>query len=123
MSPSRLIAVIVLMLTAACASTAASTAGDPIARGDSKTVTEAELATAIHLNLYDYVVAERPRWLRTSRGLPLVIFMDETRLGDATTLKSLTTGSVRMLRYFEASAAQQKFAGRDIGTVIQVITK
>jgi len=123
MSPSRLIAAVVLTLSAACASNAASTPGDSITRGDSKTVTTAELAAATQLNLYDYVVAERPRWLNTYRGLPLVIFVDDTRLGDATTLKSLTTGSVRMLRYFEASAAQQKFSGSDIGTVIQVITK
>jgi hypothetical protein len=30
---------------------------------------------------------------------------------------------VRMVRYYEPSAAQQKFSGRDIGAVIQVVIK
>ena len=122
---ARLLAGIACAASAACApaATTGGAGGPPPARGDSKTVTESELAVATQLNLYDYVAAERPRWLATSRGLPLVIFVDDTRLGGAATLRTLTTGTVRMLRYFEASAAQQRFNGRDIGTVIQVITR
>jgi hypothetical protein len=121
----RLLAGIAFSASAACTPTvAAGGAGGSVpARSDSKTVTESELAVATQLNLYDYVAAERPRWLATTRGLPLVIFLDDTRLGGAATLRTLTTSSVRMLRYFEASAAQQKFNGRDIGTVIQVLTR
>jgi hypothetical protein len=126
MRPSRLLLALSLACGGACAP-AASSGGTAPVRGDSKTVTASELAVATQLNLYDYVAAERPRWLKGSglngRALPLVIFLDDTRLGSAPTLKSLTTGSVRMLRYFEASAAQQKFTGRDIGPVIQVITR
>ncbi|HET7187171.1 MAG TPA: hypothetical protein VFI52_03410 [Gemmatimonadaceae bacterium] len=122
---ARLLAGIAFAASVACAPVAGvgGAGGTAPVRGDSKTVTENELAVATQLNLYDYVAAERPRWLATSRKLPLVIFVDDTRLGDAATLRTLTTGSVRMLRFFEASAAQQKFNGRDIGTVIQVITK
>lgn len=121
----RLLAGIAFALSAGCAPVAAGggSGGSSPTRGDSKTVTEGELSVATQLNLYDYVAAERPRWLVTTRGLPLVIYLDDTRLGGAATLRTLTTGSVRMLRYYEASAAQQKFNGRDIGTVIQVITK
>jgi hypothetical protein len=96
------------------------------ARGDSRTITEGELSTATQLNLYDYVAAQRPRWLRISSSLsrtPLLVFVEDTRLGDARTLKTLTTGTVRLVRYYEASAAQQKFSGRDIGPVIQVFLK
>jgi hypothetical protein len=123
---SRLLPGLALAVGAACgpAASGASTA----ARGDTKTVTESELAVATQLNLFDYVAAERPRWLRgpgtlNGRALPIVIYMDDARLGGTETLKTLTTSSVRMLRYYEASAAQQKFTGRDIGPVIQVITK
>ncbi len=116
-----------LVIGAGCAPAAAGGGGAPT-RGDAKTVTESELAVATQINLYDYVAAERPRWLRGSSSLsgtasPLVVFMDDTRLGGVQTLKSLTTSSARMLRYFEASAAQQKFNGRDIGPVIQVIIR
>jgi hypothetical protein len=114
-----------LALGTACAS--AASPGAATSRGDSKTVSEDELAGAVHLNLYDYVAAERPRWLRATptagRTLPVVVFMDDTRLGDVQLLRTLTSSTVRMLRYFEASAAQQKFNGRDLGPVIQVITK
>ncbi|HET9011641.1 MAG TPA: hypothetical protein VFN38_07475 [Gemmatimonadaceae bacterium] len=123
MSVLRLLTALAFIGTAACAPATASAGNDTPPRGDSKTVTEAELAVATQLNLYDYVAAERPRWLRVSRGLPLVIYVEDTRLGGPSTLKTLTTNTVRMLRYYEASAAQAKFSGRDIGTVIQVIIK
>ena len=93
-------------------------------RGDSKTVTESELASAVQLNVYDYIAAQRPNWFRQGgRSLPLVVFLDDARLGGPQVLKTLTTGSIRMLRYFEASAAQQKFSGRDFGPVIQVLSR
>jgi hypothetical protein len=134
MRTSRVLLGLALAFGSACAPAAGSAAGSAGAggatsvRGDSKLVTEDELAVAIQLNLYDYVVAERPRWLRgggpsSSRILPVTIFMDDTRMGDAQQLKTLSTSTVRMLRYFEASAAQQKFSGRDLGPVIQVIIK
>ena len=125
MTPFRAAFAICAILGAACAPATQGTgaAGGTVVRGDSKTVTESELAAATQLNLFDFVAAERPRWLATSRGLPLVIFVDDARVGGVQTLRSLTTATVRMLRYYEASAAQQKFNGRDIGTVIQVITR
>lgn len=60
---------------------------------------------------------------RLVAGLALAAGVADARLGGAATLRTLATGSVRMLRHYEASAAQQKFSGRDIGPVIQVITK
>src|SRR3982074_1212716 len=126
MRPSRVLIGFTLAISAACASRGGG--GGVTARGDSKTVTESELSAATQLNLYDYVAAERPRWLSGSSSMsgsafPLVVFLDDTRLGSVQMLKTLTTGTARMLRYYEASAAQQKFTGRDIGPVIQVILK
>lgn len=122
---SRLLACLAFAVSAACAPPPVEGGAgrtSPV-RGDPKTVTESELAVATQLNLYDYVAAERPRWLAAGRGLPLVVFVDDMRLGSAATLRTLATTSARMLRYYEASAAQQKFGGRDVGTVIQVITR
>jgi hypothetical protein len=112
--------------TACTSAGGAPSTGEAGARGDSRTITEAELLTATQLNLYDYVAAERPRWVRSSTSMsrtPLLVFVADTRLGGVQTLKTLTTGTVRMVRYYDASAAQQKFPGRDIGPVIQVFMK
>ena len=122
--PRLLAAALLLNAGAACArGSSASAEGTP--RRDAKMVTESELAVATQLNLYDYVAAERPRWLRTASmsTFPVIVFVEDSRLGGIQTLKTLTTGTVRMLRYYEASAAQQKFAGRDIGPVIQVFMR
>ncbi len=121
----RLLVGVAFAVSAACApaASAGGTGGIAPARGDSKTVTESELAVATQLNLYDYLAAERPRWLASARGLAPIVFMDDTRLGGPGTLRTLTTSSVRMLRYYDVTAAQQKFPGSDIGTVIQVITR
>jgi hypothetical protein len=111
--------------TLACA-TAPGTEIEPAGpRGDSKTITAADVGSATQLNLLDYVVAERPHWLRTPDGRPaqVAVFLDDARLGGASTLKSITLRDVTLVRYYEASAAQQKFNGRDIGPVIHVITR
>jgi hypothetical protein len=121
----------VLLGAALAVTTACSRAGDPVpitpSRGDMKTVSAEDLASAVHMNLYDYLVAERPRWLRgsqTSLGAQqVIVFLGETRLGGIQTLKNLSTNTVLAARYFEASAAQQRFNGKDLGPVIQVISK
>ena len=119
----RRIRFLALLLAGACTSSNAGTETAP-ARGDSRTITAAELATATQLNLYDYVRATRPLWLQQpARSYPLLVFVDDARLGGATTLRTVTLTTVATVRYFDASAAQQKFSGRDIGPVIHVISK
>jgi hypothetical protein len=59
----RRIRFLALLLAGACTSSNAGTETAP-ARGDSRTITAAELATATQLNLYDYVRATRPLWLQ-----------------------------------------------------------
>ena len=128
--PHRLLLGLALALGNACApASTPRTAGSPAtARSDSKMVTAEDLAEAVQLNLYDYLLAERPRWLRGSvptgpGALAVLVYMDDTRLGGVQTLKTVTLGTVRMVRYYEPSAAQQKFSGRDVGAVIQVVMK
>jgi hypothetical protein len=111
-----------LVVLAACASQSGGSELEP-ARGDARTITAAELATATQLNLFDYIQATRPRWLQQqARSSSIVVFVDDARLGGPSTLKSVTLGTVSLVRYYDASAAQQKFTGRDLGPVIQVIS-
>jgi hypothetical protein len=122
---SRRLLLAALALQVACASGPDPTTQLPGPRGDAKTLTRAELANATQISLLDYIVAERPQWLRTPDGrvADVTVYVDDARLGGPATLKSVTLGTVTLARYYETSAAQQRFGVRDRGPVIQVLTK
>ena len=123
MPPRRRFRILALLAVAACASPNVDPDAAP-ARGDSRTITAAELASATQLTLYDYVRATRPLWLQQQvRSSPITVFVDDARLGGPSTLRTVTLTTVSMVRYYDASAAQQKFTGRDLGPVIHVISK
>ena len=110
----------------ACASTPGTELGDiPVRHGDSRTITQSDIAGAPQLNVLDFIVAERPYWLRAPDGKvpPVTVYVGDTRLGGISTLAGIPLSSIRMVRYHEASAAQQKFNVATIGPVIQVMTK
>lgn len=119
-----------LLLAALCLTIACAASHDPDfetvgPRGDSKTITAGDLKLATQLNLLDYVVAERPHWLRRPDGRPspVVVYLNDTRLGGPSTLRNMTITTVASVRYYDATAAQQKFTGVDRGPVIQVILR
>lgn len=120
----RLFLVAALSLGGACAT--ASSGGGTTPRGDSHTITEAEIAAATQLNVYDLVNAERPRWLQApgSQGsFPISAYMNDSRLGSPSALRSISLTDLKSIRYYEASAAQQKFNQPNTGPVIQVVTQ
>ena len=124
MRPSRLSFAVVL-LGLACAS-----ARDPLLepvgpRGNSKSLTAADIQGATQLDLLALIAAERPQWLRTIDGqpAPVLVYLGDARLGGSATLKGLTLGTIGSVRYFETSAAQQRFGSRDFAPVIQVMLK
>lgn len=124
MSP-RCLLLAALAATLACASTPGSEIESAGPRGDMKTITAADLAPATQLNLLDFIVAQRPHWLRgpDGRAVPVVVYLDDSRLGGPSVLRGITITTVARVRYYEATAAQQKFNGPDRGPVIQVISK
>ena len=119
--------VLLALLATPLACAPAVSGGTPSgARGDARTITAAELSNATQLNLYDYVKASRPRWLVSvggNRSFPIVVFMDETQLGSVETLKTIGLADVKVIRYFDASAAQSRFNRVNTGPVIQVVTR
>jgi hypothetical protein len=124
MRPTRLL-VGALLVSLACASAPGTEIEGLGPRGDSKSLTRADLTVATQLNLLDLIAAERPQWLRASDGrpAPVVVYLDDARLGGPATLAGLTRHAITSVRYYEASAAQQRFSGRDRGPVIHVVTK
>jgi hypothetical protein len=113
------------LLCLACAS-----AQDPVIepsgpRGNTKSLTAADIQGAPQLDLLDLIAAERPQWLRTPDGklAPVIVYLGDARLGGTATLKGLTLNTIGFVRYFETSAAQQRFSSRDFAPVIQVVLK
>jgi hypothetical protein len=125
MTSLRPLAVVALWLTAACAHQPSGGSESPIVRGDARTATTTELANATQLNLYDYLAAERPRWLQPepTTGTAPTVYVDDAQLGGIGTLRSVTLSQVTLARYYDIAAAQQKFGGRHFGPVIEVLTR
>lgn len=110
----------------ACASAPATERGDaPLPRGDARTITLGDITGAPQLNLLDFIVAERPTWVRAANGSApnVTVYLGDARLGGLSTLAGIPLNSIRVVRYHDASAAQQKFNVATIGPVIQVIPK
>jgi hypothetical protein len=124
MRPVR-VSIAAVLLTLACASAHDPAVAPAGPRGDPKSLTAADLAVATQLDLLALIVAERPQWLRTADGRPaaVIVYVGDARLGGAATLKGLTVSTIGSVRYYEPSAAQQRFSPRDYGPVIHVLLK
>jgi hypothetical protein len=118
------LSVATLALLVACASAPATELEPAGPRGDSRTITAADITGATQLNLLDFIRAERPLWLKTPSGrvAALTVYSGDTRLGGPSTLSGISLNTVSLVRYFEASAAQQRFNVTNIGPVIQVFS-
>lgn len=117
-----------LTFAAACSSTPGPQSPGP--RSDSRTVTQAELSAATQTNLYDFIAANRPRWLQTrspanlgGRALNVAVFLDTQNIGGPDQLRSFSLNGVQALRFYDAAEAQARFNVRDVGSLIQIITR
>ena len=121
---STLFSLAVLALVVACASAPATELEPAGPRGDSRTITAADISGATQLNLLDFIRAERPLWLKASTGrvAAVTVYVGDTRLGGLATLSGISLNTVSLVRYIEASAAQQRFNLANIGPVIQVLS-
>jgi len=82
-------------------------------------------------SLYDLIEKVRPNFLR-SRGANSFgtqsseyasVYVDEHPYGDIGSLRSLVTGQIGMVRYYDPIAAQQKFGLTSGNGVISVYIK
>jgi hypothetical protein len=91
---------------------------------DPHVLTAADLAVGGPRNLLNAIRDLRPRWLQTpgSAFSTITVFVGDNRGGGVGSLDALETSAVRTVRYFETSAAQQRFSGVS-GPVIQVFLR
>jgi hypothetical protein len=125
----RLSIFVLVGLLAGCASAGTpdpSEASEPVSsqRGESHLITSADLVAGGPRTLLNAVRDLRPRWLQVPGGAfaTVSVFVGDSRAGDAAVLATIETSAVREVRFFETTAAQQRFA-RASGPVIQVFLK
>lgn len=111
-----------LLVTVACASAGGPPTDSAGLHGDSRTITAADLANATQASLFDFVVTQRPQWLRGANGrpAPASVYVNDALFGGAVSLRDITLSQVASVRYFDVAAAQQRFNVRLDGPVIAV---
>ena len=117
-----------LIAAAALACAPASTTGR--VRHDQNFITKEEIATANVNTAYDAIMALRPSMIRfrgkttitgSDTGYPKV-YLDRQPFGDIESLKSIATGNIRSIRYFNAAEASTKFGLGNASGAIEVVT-
>lgn len=128
MRPSRLaVLVLLLVVTAACASSSPGTRTS--GRRDARVLTTEEIRAAAASNLYDVIRSQRPEWLikrgQTSINMEgdIVVYVDNVALGGPESLKSIDVQSVQTARFLNASEAQMRYGVGHMHGAIVVVTR
>ena len=93
-----------------------------------------EIAAAGSTNLFDVVLATRPRWLQSNRSgtIPtrgprgssaspsVAVYVNGQLYGDASTLRTIETTTVEQVTYLTTSEAQQRYGSRVYAPAIDV---
>ncbi len=128
-------ALLVAMLTVACASGGSSGAISTPPRGSLNLITEAEIesAGADLVTAFDVVQRLRPTMMRPrnltagARGggseFGVIVFIGETRAGEVDQLRQVMRGTVKEIRYISATDATTRWGTGLTHGVIQVVLK
>lgn len=116
----------------ACASgTGAGGAGTPRVPTDRNMINQLELESVAATNLYETIEKLRPNFLR-SRGQASLsssapeypsVYLDGRPYGDISSLRSIITTQVGMVRYYDTTAAAAKFGAMSVAGIIDVTTR
>lgn len=120
-------------ILAGCASsggTAGQQAGAARSRTSRNIITEEELAGATEGDLYSVIQRLRPNFLVT-RGPTtmlggtggIVVYLDENRLGDVSTLRQISVSDVKQIQFLSATEATQRYGTGTPNGVILVTRK
>lgn len=114
--------------------TAAPKPKPKVQKGNSNLITESEVANAASgaTNAYEVIERVRPSMLRrrttstgqgTGEGLSIVAYVDEARSGDVESLRSISVGQIKEIRFISATDATQRWGTGHMNGVIQVISR
>ena len=116
----------------ACAQDSAAAAKPKVRKGSSSLITESEIANAGSgvSDAYEVIEKVRPTMLRsrvptggdaTSGGI--VVFLDEVRSGNVASLRNISSGQIKEIRYLKGPDATLRWGTGFPDGVIQVISK
>ncbi len=102
-------------------------------RSDPYRLTRADIEQAMETNvtnLYDLVQSRRPTWMRvtvggsagTARPRSPVVWLDNVRYGDLTSMRQIPLTHVQSVRYLRPSEAQMQLGLDNLGGAIVVET-
>lgn len=125
---------VVLTLAVGCASSGSPSAG---ATSDPDIITLDQIVRSKATNAYDLIASLRPQMFTahgapTTRGqqpvtpgrqaVPVVVYIDNVRVGPIAELKSLATLDIREIRYLSPRVATDRWGENHAGGVISVTT-
>lgn len=107
--------VIATAFLCACASTTSGTSSARTTAREASPdyITSVEVAATPVSNVYDLINRLRPQWLRTqtgsirdnTRSQVIAVYLDDARMGDVASLRTISTSGVQSLRYYDATRA------------------
>ena len=114
-----------LLCVAACAGSSSTTRSASAPRRSANLITVEEIGTTTATNVYDAIERLRPQWLTTARQRggssdELQVYLDATRYGSLTSLRSLSVGGVQEVHFFSASEATNRYGTGHTGGAILV---
>ena len=123
-------AFLVVLGSAACGSSGSGGTGSAPKPGPNL-ITAEEIGRVNAQNAYEAVAKLRPAMLRQRQVASanaqasgdVIVYVDNTRLGDVEQLRQISTPTIAVVRYFSASEAQTKWGSGHPGGVIEVLTK
>jgi hypothetical protein len=114
MTNAHLLVGSVALLSACATATSGTSSSSPNTRESTADyITSLEIAATPVANVFDLISRLRPQWLRTqpgsirgnTRGQVIAVYLDDARIGDVQTLRTLSTSGVQSLRYYDATRA------------------
>jgi hypothetical protein len=132
-SSGKIVAIVMMSLAAACASSGSAAPGTK----NQNLISSDEITQSSAANAYDLIQRLRPNYLRTRgavHGTPngstnkiepvdLVVYLNENRLGNSDQLRQISTSEIREIRYFNASEATTKWGTGHSAGAIQVVSR
>ena len=123
--------VLAIVAAGACGSRTANQPNQGGRQTDPSILTADELWNTSESNLYDFIRAKRPMWLRAQKPTTIrrdaeggtVVYLDNIRLGGLEMLRQFAPNSVMAVRYFSPSAAQARFGTGHLNGAIQMSSR
>jgi len=129
MNPMRTLLPGVLIALAAACGASNRPPNSPPRGGSGNSISASQIEAINAVTVYEAVEKLRPQWLRSrgeqsimSPGGGVVVYLNDTRYGDISSLRSLQANAAASILYYNAAAAQYRFGTGNTYGVIQVLT-